>query len=128
MSPLESEVHMSEIWCVVSTFPGYMVSNRGRVKNRRRKRLKKPVSRKDGYVQITLHDRGRKKTFGLHRLVLIAFTGTPPEGEEVHHLDCNKGNNSLANLVWVTPEENRRLARAAGRVGGARGEKNSHAK
>lgn len=53
----------------------------------------------------------KKKTFRLHRLVLMAFN--PIEGMEnleVNHIDGNKINNKLENLEWCTPSENQRHA------------------
>lgn len=52
-------------------------------------------------------ENGRKRTYRVHRLVLMAFN--PIEGMEeleVNHKDGNKKNNKLSNLEWVTASEN----------------------
>ncbi|MFI5973959.1 HNH endonuclease [Streptomyces sp. NPDC051452] len=41
----------------------------------------------------------------VHRLVMLAFVGEPPEGEElVLHLNKDNGDNRLVNLEYVSPE------------------------
>jgi hypothetical protein len=42
----------------------------------------------------------------VHRLVLRAFVGPCPDGQEVRHLDGNPANNNLANLAYGTRSEN----------------------
>jgi hypothetical protein len=50
---------------------------------------------------------GKKKTFRLHRLVMLAFEPIDNASElEVNHIDGNKRNNRLENLEWCTASEN----------------------
>lgn len=42
----------------------------------------------------------------VHRLVMLAFVGPRPEGQEVRHLDGDPTNNRLGNLAYGTPSEN----------------------
>ena len=42
----------------------------------------------------------------VHRLVLEAFVGPCPEGQECRHLNGDPGDNRLENLVWGSPLEN----------------------
>lgn len=54
---------------------------------------------------------GKKKTFRVHRLVMMAFN--PQENSdslEVNHIDGNKKNNHLSNLEWCTSRENQKHA------------------
>jgi hypothetical protein len=46
------------------------------------------------------------KTFSVHRLVLLAFSGHCPPGKEGLHWDDDPTNNRLENLRWGTPGEN----------------------
>ena len=58
-------------------------------------------------INLTLQD-GSKKTFRVHRLVLMAFAPIENmQNLEVNHIDGNKKNNSLSNLEWVTSSENK---------------------
>lgn len=50
---------------------------------------------------------GKKKTYRLHRLVLMAFDPRDDmDSLEVNHKDGNKKNNKLENLEWCTSSEN----------------------
>lgn len=50
----------------------------------------------------------KKKTYRVHRLVLMAFNPVMNFDElEVNHIDGNKKNNSLSNLEWCTSSENK---------------------
>jgi hypothetical protein len=59
-----------------------------------------------GYLTVTLSEKGTTATIKLHRLVLEAFIGPRPQGMVCRHLDGNKLNNRLSNLLWGTPAEN----------------------
>lgn len=49
---------------------------------------------------------GKVKQWKVHRAVMQAFRGDVQEGIAVVHLDGNKTNNFLSNLVYDTPVEN----------------------
>lgn len=68
-----------------------------------------------GYVQIQLQYRGIKKTTLLHRIIAMAFIPNPENKPYVNHKDCNKLNNKLDNLEWVTHKENMQHAVKANR-------------
>lgn len=59
-----------------------------------------------GYLAISLRAPGEKQTRLIHRLVLEAFVGSCPDGEQCRHLDGNPFNNSVSNLAWGTRVEN----------------------
>jgi hypothetical protein len=42
----------------------------------------------------------------VHRLVLMAFSGPPKKNQVTRHLDGDKHNNRIENLVWGTQKEN----------------------
>ncbi len=83
----------------------YEVSNLGRVKGSHIGILKLR-SHVGGYVQVCLYKEGVKRYAYVHRLVMEAFVGPCPDGYEVDHMDRNKGNNTVANLRYVTRKEN----------------------
>ena len=62
---------------------------------------------RDGYWRVTLSGGGRRSGPVLvHRLLMEAFTGPCPEGEETRHLDGNRANCVLSNLAYGTHDEN----------------------
>lgn len=92
----------------------YSVSSAGRVKSRPRRRtrggvLSQRVNRR-GYLQVMLACNGRQQRFDVHRLVALAFIGPRPDEQEVRHLDGNRENPNLGNLVYGSRSENVRDA------------------
>jgi len=65
----------------------------------------KPFITPKGYLAVTLCKNSRIKVLKVHRIVLLAFVGDPG-GLQVNHIDCNRQNNRLENLEWVTSKQN----------------------
>ncbi len=100
---------------VAGTSGRYDVSNIGRVRSwavggSPTKRAQKPR-----LMRLSTTARGYKFTrlvgypvrmAKVHRLVLEAFRGPPPEGAEGSHLNGDPGDNRLSNLAWHTSREN----------------------
>lgn len=104
---------MSEEWRPVVGYEGnYEVSNQGRVRS-----LARNVIGSDGrpkrfnggllspatsaaWSQVALSVGGQRKSLNVARLVLEAFVGPCPEGQECVYVDGNPLNTALANLKW----------------------------
>ena len=93
--------------------PGWQVSSSGRVCSTRGE-VSYGTLRPDGYRIVRI----KKQMCLVHRLVARAFLGSPPSKlhSQVNHIDCNKSNNRLQNLEYVTPRENLTHSYASGRV------------
>lgn len=108
-----------ERWIVVPDFPGYRVSNMGRVQTRNRpgKRCRfvppewkladtwrdmKGSRNPSGHRTVTLRYEGTVRKVYIHQLVLELFVGPCPDGLECCHEDDNPENNRLDNLRWDT--------------------------
>jgi len=89
-----------EIWKPISCFPGYSVSNKGRVKKDDTDQIM-VLSHNGGYARFTV-------TRHVHRLVAEAFLEKPEDESKcwVDHIDGNRANCDVSNLRWVTPSEN----------------------
>jgi hypothetical protein len=114
-----------ERWRQIQGYRRYHVSNKGRVRRRLKTgyRVLKPLRDSNGYYQVCLHANGKSRRILIHALVAAAFLGPrPADAVEINHISGVKGDNSAANLEYVTPAENRRHAVAAGLC--ARGERN----
>jgi len=108
-----------EIWKSIPRFPGYEVSDLGRVRSyrmrgkaygrfRQQPNLMTPVVRKkDGYLKLLLSFGQKRVTALVHALVLEAFIGSRPEGMEACHNNGIRTDNRLSNLRWDTQESNR---------------------
>lgn len=98
---------MQEIWKNIPDFPGYQVSNLGRIWSEKTKRLRKSHKQQKGYWHIVLCHKNKTKTIRLNRLVLEIFAGPAPSPEHhAAHKDGDKDNNTVSNLYWATPQEN----------------------
>lgn len=59
------------------------------------------------YLHVNLHRDNKPKTYEVHRLVCMAFSGSPPEGkEDVNHINGDRLDNTANNLCWVSRKEN----------------------
>lgn len=101
----------------IEGFPGYCVGSDGSVWSRRSRngrgglvaqwRLMSPARDGNGYQFVGLcHGRRGASLRKVHRLVLEAFVGPRPAGQQCRHLDGNPANNRLSNLCWGTPADN----------------------
>jgi hypothetical protein len=108
-----------EQWRPVVGYEGlYEVSDRGRVKSLHQylwsgshwykvpHRQLKPSIARTGYPVVRLTKDGKGRTITIHTLVLTAFVGAKPFGQECRHLNGNPQDCSLSNLQWGTPVEN----------------------
>jgi hypothetical protein len=109
---------MEETWKPVVGYEGYEVSDQGNVRSWRIKgNTKKPVTTprllkawKHGhgrkYCAVKLSKDNKGHTISVHRIVLEAFVGPMPEGQECRHLNGNPEDNRLENLAYGTHLEN----------------------
>lgn len=112
-----------ENWKPIPGFEGsYDVSDIGRVRSRarinarghrQRERILSGTVDARGYVVVHLRKDKQSHLRKVHQLVLSAFEGDPPtplgntrSSTHVNHKDGDKQHNDLANLEYVTPQEN----------------------
>ena len=104
-----SQHEIQEQWRpVVGSRGWYAVSDLGRVKRARdgkgtwAGRLLVVIHEAVGYVNVKFSIHGRITSQRVHRLVMAAFNGPCPAGEEVNHKNGVKDDNRLSNLEYVT--------------------------
>lgn len=107
-----------ERWRAVVGFPGYKVSDKGRVRSywkrgvrplalvQRFELLKDSKATPTGHRHVVLYHEQCRNDFKVHHLVLRAFGRKQRPGEQCRHLDGNPRNNQLDNLCWGTAKEN----------------------
>jgi len=108
-------MNLEEKWVPVKGFEEwYDTSNFGRLKSHKKRGTReeegKVLSLKNkqrDYFRMNLTDPRTKlqKTVYIHRLVYEHFVGTIPSGYHVHHIDGNKQNDRIDNLVLLTPAQ-----------------------
>lgn len=100
-------------WRKISEWPDYEVSTTGDVRRITRGsgtkpgRFLSPVADANGYLMVSLCRRGTVRRFTIHRLVLVAFRGPPPDGKPCgRHRNGKRHDNMLTNLRWASYAEN----------------------
>lgn len=101
----------------------YEVSSKGRVKRKKgetiykdgrtahfSETILKPSLNHKGYEKVYLSIKSKKYSKYVHRLVAQSFIENKENKSTVNHIDCNKRNNSVENLEWMTNKENMRHA------------------
>ncbi|WP_199449770.1 HNH endonuclease [Vibrio harveyi] len=85
----------------------YYVTEDGKVWSEKRKMWMKPQLHNRGYLQFSCWHNGKRKNVRIHRAMMETFM--PVQGMEdlvVDHMDGDKTNNVISNLVWTTDREN----------------------
>lgn len=103
----------TETWkSVVGWENYYEVSDQGRVRRVVGGRGSRSFGRcknltpSQGHAKVSLNRPGEQATKQVHQLVMEAFVGLCPVGQECIHEDGNGLNNRLGNLRWGTPLRN----------------------
>jgi hypothetical protein len=99
-----------EVWKDVIGFPGYQVSNTGKVKSLNYQHTKQeqiliPLQHEGGYFVASLWKEKRHYKRYIHRLVGEAFLGNTTCKCEIDHIDRDPQNNHVSNLRWVNSTE-----------------------
>lgn len=87
-----------ETWAPIDGFPGYRVSDQGRVQSPSGRFIGKP-NHVRGYVRVNLPV---QQIRCVHQLVAEAFIG-PSHGARVRHRDGDPTNNRVDNLRYGLP-------------------------
>lgn len=115
-------INMEEIWKDIPEWKDlYEVSNLGNIRSKRTGKLRVLGTNNCGYKTIRLYDSDRIQKFFVHRLVAMMFLEEDDYTKQVNHIDCDKTNNRVDNLEWVTQSENEIHAIKNGLVGVWRG-------
>lgn len=96
-----------EEWKLIDFEPNYEVSNFGRIRNFKTKKLMKLTTTRDGYLKITLYPSW--VSYRVHRLVgLMWLSESFFDCAVIDHLNGVRNDNVVENLEWVTIQENNR--------------------
>jgi len=93
----------------IKGFPGYQISDQGRVKSNKQGKsiylLATGGNTPHGkYARVTLFKEGKRHYKTIHRLVATAFVPNddPKNKIIINHIDENRSNNVYTNLEWCT--------------------------
>ncbi len=115
---------MIERWLPISGFPGYEVSNTGKVRSfkgggggrppRKNPRLLLSTINSKGYRVNGLVRNGRRHTVNLHTVVAHHFCGKKRIGFECSHINGNRSDCRASNLIWESHVTNMTRMRGHG--------------
>jgi hypothetical protein len=106
----------NEVWKDIAGYEGtYQVSNMGRVRSldriikcanrddmRKKGQIIRPYVDRNGYLLVLLTVQKVKTHLEVHRAVMNAFVGPLPPGHHTHHINDNRTDNRLENMVYLT--------------------------
>ena len=102
-----------EEWKQIRGFPGYEVSNYGRIRSLARNYkygshgiIVLKTNDRHGYRGVTLFRDGKRHYKAVHRLVAEAFISNPDDLPIINHKDEDRTNNRVDNLEWSTYKYN----------------------
>lgn len=101
----------SDEWRPIPGFSRYEASpgspgRSGQVRNLAGQVLKTFISNRGRVMVMLTGDDGRRSAYQLSVVILTAYRGQRPPGQQGCHLDDNPDHNWLDNLMWGTPAEN----------------------
>lgn len=97
---------MIEEYRKLREYPRYRIYNTGKIYSEHYKKFIHQHDDNSGYLQVTLIGINGRKTIKSHILIAKAFLPNPNNLPEVNHIDCNKYNNKVSNLEWVSKHDN----------------------
>lgn len=95
-------------WKTVFGHKNYECCKEGQIRNKKTKRLIKQFPILTGYYQVIFCENNKRTKEYVHRVIAYTWIRKPYKNEEINHLDHNKANNSVDNLVWTTHQNNAR--------------------
>lgn len=95
-----------EIWKQIDYFPNFEVSTLGRVRNIRTGNILKAHNAGKGYMVVHISKDGKLHCPKIHKLVAEAFIDNPENKTQIDHINCDRTDNRVENLRWVTAKEN----------------------
>lgn len=98
------------MWKEIEEYEDYLVSDCGKVKSIKfnKDKILSPTITGAGYYQVTLFNKGKRKSILVHHLVFDTFSELKRDGRNimVDHIDNNKLNNHINNLQLLNNREN----------------------
>lgn len=106
-----------EVWKnVVGYEDCYEISNYGRLRRKKSRKILKYKKHRDGYYMVNISANSIRKTLQVHRVVANAFVTNNANLPCVNHINENKNDNRSINLEWCTIAYNNSYGSRVGRV------------
>lgn len=96
-----------EEWKEIPGYPTYLVSNFGRVYGTVQNIIEKGEWTYNGYRRVPLSISCKQEKKRVSHLVMMAFCEDYDSKKKIHHINKNRGDDRLENLLQLTDEEHR---------------------
>lgn len=90
-----------EVWKPIEDFPGYLVSNHGQIKSEHVDRVIGTYDNGNGHLQVVMRQNGKAYARSVARLVAYHFIDPMPHEYLPRHMDGDRHNNHVDNLMWL---------------------------
>lgn len=93
----------------IYNFPRYCITDDFHIYDTLNKTILNEYISNTGHLFVSLVDGNKRTSRFVHRLVYEAYFGEIEYGYDIHHIDKNKTNNSIDNLVKMRHEDHARF-------------------
>lgn len=91
---------------IMVRYGDYLIISNGQIFSLKRNHFLSDRGYQDSYIEVGLIIGGMHEQWRIHALMAHVFYGPRSEGMQVRHLNGDKRDNRLSNLVYGTPLEN----------------------
>lgn len=106
-----------ELWLTMKENPNYEISNKGRVRNKKTKRILKTTINNKGYERFIIYEeKSKPKMYYIHRVVANNYIDNKKNYNQVNHINENKRDNNVSNLEWCDNWYNSHYGTRLGRI------------
>ena len=106
-SSVNTLVYNGKIYYIHPIYNNYAASKDGYIINCKRLKPRKGTLHLTGYLGISVYKQNGEKKYQAHRFIWEAVNQQIiPDGMQIHHINCDKQDNSIENLELVTRQQN----------------------